>query len=258
MMGFFTNRYKLHVHIFQVVLVVGIVGLTVVRMFNKPAGMPPGRSSTMALGMGAKSLIILLYEILSSHTRAFKKWGSLKAYLILNALEVVFWGAVAFMMIQANLKFCEGINCTLSWVVVSLAGIMNQAAVYMTIVCWLDFRYFKANGVERGSKYSNVDRLEIRSVDAGSAYKGRERTQEQGIDLDGLMANPAAIGRETPNRSQSQSPSGYPQPYESYRSHGEPPSHYDQNQRSHYDQRIQPSHQGQYQQPMPHGYHGQQ
>lgn len=51
MMGFFTNRFKLHVHIFQVALVVGIVGLTVVRMFNKPAGMPPGRSSTMALGM---------------------------------------------------------------------------------------------------------------------------------------------------------------------------------------------------------------
>lgn len=51
MMGFFTNRYKLHVHIFQIVLVVGIVGLTVVRMFNRPAGMPSGRSSTMALGM---------------------------------------------------------------------------------------------------------------------------------------------------------------------------------------------------------------
>ena len=59
--------------------------------------------------------------------RAFKKWSSLKAYVILNALEIVFWGAVVFMMIQANLKFCEGMSCTLSWIVVVLGIVMRYA-----------------------------------------------------------------------------------------------------------------------------------
>lgn len=34
------------------------------------------------------------------------------------------------MMIQANLKFCEGLNCTLSWVVVSLAGVMKYVVAH--------------------------------------------------------------------------------------------------------------------------------
>ncbi|KAK7408074.1 hypothetical protein QQX98_009789 [Neonectria punicea] len=132
----------------------------------------------MALGMAAKSLIILLYEILSSHVRAFKKWASLKAYVILNALEIVFWGAVAFLMIQANIKFCSGLSCTLSWVVVVLAGIMSQVALYMTVVAWFDFRYFRANGVHRGSKYATdaTDITSAMSVPTGSWPTDASRT----------------------------------------------------------------------------------
>ena len=65
------------------------------------------------------------YQVLSEHVHAFKKWASLKAYVILNALEIVFWAAVAFLMIQANSQFCVGLSCTLSWIVIVLAIILR-------------------------------------------------------------------------------------------------------------------------------------
>lgn len=150
MSGFFSNRVKLPVHLIQLVLVVGVLVVSVVRMLNQPKNAPRGRSTTMALGMvcihsdknrvrsltasqAAKSLIIILYQVLSDHVRAFKKWSSLKAYVILNALEIVFWGAVVFMMIQANLQFCEGMSCTLSWIVVVMGIIMRYASNMNTV-----------------------------------------------------------------------------------------------------------------------------
>ncbi|KAI8685099.1 hypothetical protein NCS57_00178100 [Fusarium keratoplasticum] len=119
----------------------------------------------MALGMAAKSLIIILYQVLSDHVRAFKKWSSLKAYVILNALEIVFWGAGVFMMIQANLKFCEGMSCTLSWIVVVLGIVMSSLAFYMTIVTWLDFRHFRTYGTHRGRHYQGKH-LEVQSSES--------------------------------------------------------------------------------------------
>ncbi|RMJ04640.1 hypothetical protein CDV36_014688 [Fusarium kuroshium] len=119
----------------------------------------------MALGMAAKSLIIILYQILSDHVQAFKKWSSLKAYVILNALEIVFWGAVVFMMIQANIKFCEELSCILSWIVVVLGIVMSTLASYMTIVTWLDFRHFRTYGTHRGHHYHGKH-LEVQSSES--------------------------------------------------------------------------------------------
>ncbi|KAJ9132429.1 hypothetical protein NKR23_g11207 [Pleurostoma richardsiae] len=133
-MELFSNRYKLVIHIIQMVLIVTVLILSVVRLLTRPPGAPRTRANTMALGMSAKSLVIMLYEVLSEHVRAFKKWASLKAYVILNGLEIAFWGAVAFMMIQANTKFCVGTNCVLSWIVVVLSMILSTFASYMTIL----------------------------------------------------------------------------------------------------------------------------
>lgn len=46
---FFSSRFKLHVHLFQVLLVSIAVGLSVPRLFMK--NVPRGRTSTIALGM---------------------------------------------------------------------------------------------------------------------------------------------------------------------------------------------------------------
>jgi hypothetical protein len=52
--------------------------------------------------------------------------------MILNILETVFWGAVVFMVAQANIQnTCSGIRCTLSWVVAALGVILK----YVHLIC---------------------------------------------------------------------------------------------------------------------------
>ncbi|KAH6898013.1 hypothetical protein B0T10DRAFT_577477 [Thelonectria olida] len=219
MANLFDPRVKLPIHLLQLFLVFVVLILSVVRMFNRPAGAPRSRAGTMSLGMSAKSLIILLYEILSSHVRAFKKWSSLKAYVILNGLEIVFWGAVVFLMIQANIKFCAGLSCTLSWVIVPLGIVMNILASYMTIVTWMDFRYFKETGVQRGSKYSASDAVEVESVDSdasGGRSKPR-RKSTRGEEV--LMTRQPAPRHNSHHQTRPQRAAMSPQRYENYRPH---------------------------------------
>lgn len=121
-MPFFNPRFKFPIHILQIFLVLLALGGTAVRLLivKAPAGAPPSRANTMALGMvrtgffsyshtfpcqppssltpshemekadnasqGARSLIIIAYIMLSEK---YQKWNSLKAYMILNSLEVV-------------------------------------------------------------------------------------------------------------------------------------------------------------------------
>jgi hypothetical protein len=68
--------------------------------------------------------------MLTEHSKSCAKWRSLKANMILNCLEVVFWAAVVFMMIQAKLKFCVGASCVLSWVVCVLGGILRYVVLH--------------------------------------------------------------------------------------------------------------------------------
>jgi hypothetical protein len=74
---------------------------------------------------GAKSLIFIAYQISTEHVQALRRWQSYKAYWILNALETVFWGAVVFLVMQANLSRCVGIGCKLSWAVMALGIVLK-------------------------------------------------------------------------------------------------------------------------------------
>lgn len=115
--------------------------------------------------------MFILYQLLSEHVTYFKRWASLKAYYIINALEIVFWSAVIFLVMQANLKSCTGTSCALGWVVVVLSGFMrytsrkpkrselnlftnrseySNLSIYSAVVAYLDYRYFKAEGKCRG------------------------------------------------------------------------------------------------------------
>ena len=73
---------------------------------------------------GAKSLIILAYILLSEYVPRFQRWHSYKAIAILSCLEVLFWSGVAGLTFQANMKYCQGVTCALSWVVFVIAVIV--------------------------------------------------------------------------------------------------------------------------------------
>ncbi|KAJ5295818.1 hypothetical protein N7508_010639 [Penicillium antarcticum] len=123
-MDLFRSQHKLKVHLVQLLLAIVIIALSVARLFLS-GQKPRTRASTMGLGMGAKSLVIILYQLLTEHVSRFRRWASLKANLILNSLEIVFWAAVVFLVLQANLQVCVGTSCALGWVVIVLSGNMR-------------------------------------------------------------------------------------------------------------------------------------
>lgn len=69
--------------------------------------------------------MFIAYQISTEHVQALRRWQSYKAYWILNALEIVFWAAVTFLVMQANLARCVGVGCKLSWVVMALSIILR-------------------------------------------------------------------------------------------------------------------------------------
>ncbi|KAI1498345.1 hypothetical protein F5X99DRAFT_412152 [Biscogniauxia marginata] len=150
---FLTPRFKLFVHLAELGMVVAAMIIAGVRLLTREKSQPMTRTDSMALAMGAKSIIIILYQVLSEHVRSFHKWASKKANLILNSLEIVFWAAVAFMAIQSNTtRTCTGTSCFLNWAVVVLAIQVSLISVYTSWVSLIEYREFKATR-EKGSQY---------------------------------------------------------------------------------------------------------
>jgi hypothetical protein len=69
--------------------------------------------------------MFIAYQISTEHVRSLHRWQRHKAYWILNALEVVFWAAVAFLVMQTNLARCVGVGCKLSWGVFGLGIVLR-------------------------------------------------------------------------------------------------------------------------------------
>ncbi|KAM0283759.1 hypothetical protein ACHAQH_002348 [Verticillium albo-atrum] len=122
-MGFFDPKHKGKLHVVQVVLVIAALALSGVRIVL--AEFPMTRADTMALGMGAKSLIIIGYQVASEPGRWLRRFGSLKANFILNIIEVAAWGAVVYLVMTSTLRMCKGplgTSCLLAWIIIGVAG----------------------------------------------------------------------------------------------------------------------------------------
>ncbi|KAH6962509.1 hypothetical protein BKA56DRAFT_623055 [Ilyonectria sp. MPI-CAGE-AT-0026] len=144
----FVSRFKLPVHIVELIVSLVVLILGVVRLVMRNRNAPRTRSGSMALGMAGKSMVIILYQVLSQHTQYFRKWMSFKANLILNSLEIVFWGAVAFLTMQANTQSCQGVTCALGWVIVVLAIIMCKLSFYEAGVSYFEYKDYKTGTKE--------------------------------------------------------------------------------------------------------------
>ncbi|KAH8733970.1 hypothetical protein BGZ61DRAFT_445627 [Ilyonectria robusta] len=147
----FDAHHKTRVHIGQIVLVILIIGLSGARVATKPSGIPTSRSDTIAITMSVKTLVILTYQLVTEHVSNFKKWGSLKAYAILNTLEILFWFVVVILAFMGISTFCQGTNCAMIWLVALVGFLLTAAAFWTSVASWLNFRYFKNYGIHRGS-----------------------------------------------------------------------------------------------------------
>ncbi|CAH0051855.1 unnamed protein product, partial [Clonostachys solani] len=115
---YFIPRLKMPLHIIECIMIIVAIILAGVRLTTITTRT---RTDMMAIAMGAKSLVVVAYQLLSEHVAQWKRFASLKANLILNSLEIVFWAAVAFMAIQSNTRSCSGASCGLGWGVLVIA-----------------------------------------------------------------------------------------------------------------------------------------
>ncbi|CAN8102430.1 unnamed protein product [Discula destructiva] len=137
-------RLKLWLHIVEVCFILPIIILTLVRV---SMGMSLQGGGRMGLAFGAKSLVFITYQLLTQHVKALKRWRSAKANAIINGAEIVFWIAVVYLVIAANLQTaCTGTVCTLGWVEVVFAIFMVFLSVWVFSICYVEFRQYRANG----------------------------------------------------------------------------------------------------------------
>lgn len=69
-------------------------------------------------------MIILMYEVLSEHVAALHRIYSLKAFVILNVIEVPFWIAAIVLTVIPMIKSCVGLSCTLNGVIIGIAAVL--------------------------------------------------------------------------------------------------------------------------------------
>ncbi|KAF1955406.1 hypothetical protein CC80DRAFT_493288 [Byssothecium circinans] len=196
-------RVKLWTHVVIFCLVAAILGVSIVRLMNTsgPAAAQGGRSNTISLSMGAKTLVILFYQLMTEHKKSWKRWGSLKANLILNVIECAAWGMVGGLTAQALTKICSGVSCLLGWVVVLIAVFLCGFSIFATYLSWLDLR--------------------------------ARRRQRKGIPEDLTRLNPLKIDSRTGgwnNQSRAPTPTGHYPPATTYwqpsNNHGPPVATY--------------------------------
>ncbi|KAJ0109475.1 hypothetical protein J7T55_000400 [Diaporthe amygdali] len=122
----FNPDFKNKMHLIQVTLVITMIILTGARVGIKPSGMPVTRSDTLGIVMGIKTLVILSYQLATTHFTKFRRWRSLKAYQILNTMEILFWFVVVIITFMGISRYCQNAYCGLSWLIVLIAVILTR------------------------------------------------------------------------------------------------------------------------------------
>lgn len=86
----FSTSFKNKMHWIQLALVATMIIITGVRISIKPSSMSVTRSDTLAIVMGIKTIVVIGCQLLTTHVFNLRRWRSLKIYLVLNSMEILF------------------------------------------------------------------------------------------------------------------------------------------------------------------------
>ncbi|KAI4740644.1 hypothetical protein E4T50_08923 [Aureobasidium sp. EXF-12298] len=131
--SFFSTSFKIKMHWIQLTLVVTIIILTGVRISIRPSTMPVTRSDTLAIVMGIKTIVVIGYQLLTTHVSNLRRWRNLKVYLVLNSMEVLFWFVVVVITGMGMSRYCQGAYCGLSVVMLLIALTLTTFALWTAI-----------------------------------------------------------------------------------------------------------------------------
>lgn len=143
--SYFDGHYKKKVHIVQLSIVTLMIILSGARVAVKPKGIPVTRADTIGIVMvftkttptikhsfsnlksaqGIKTLVVITYQLVTTHAQKFEKWASPKAYFVLNFMEILFWFVVIIVTFMGIANYCRGASCGLSWIVVLIAAVLE-------------------------------------------------------------------------------------------------------------------------------------
>ncbi|RYP55350.1 hypothetical protein DL768_000105 [Monosporascus sp. mg162] len=138
--GYFDPSYKFRVHLIQIFLV--IVGIVIALV-----------AMSIPNGYMTRAQIMAMTNLITQHVARLSKWKSLKAYAILNCVEVLLWVVAFGMTIQSNNRICIGVTCSLSKFLAANAFLITALMLWAAICSVLDFRHFKSTGYERGTPH---------------------------------------------------------------------------------------------------------
>jgi hypothetical protein len=71
-----------------------------------------------------KSVVLLSYQLLTTYANSLQRWRSLKAYMIIDYLEIVFWFVVVILGFMGVSRRCVGEVCALGIVVCLIAMLL--------------------------------------------------------------------------------------------------------------------------------------
>jgi hypothetical protein len=121
--------------------------------------------------------VVILYQVLTEHVARFHRWASLKANLILNCLEIIFWAVVGGMSMQSLNRFCgDGAVCAVGWINGVLAFVLwydmtlpnscnapltftiksSFMAIYVSVLSYKEFKEGKRAGLDGSYRPSSV------------------------------------------------------------------------------------------------------
>ncbi|KAL9947746.1 hypothetical protein D7B24_002452 [Verticillium nonalfalfae] len=146
--AFFEPHLKLRLHVAETVLI--IIALILTGIYISMISFLT-RSEIMIIPFSVKSLIIIGYQLLSQHTTRYRKWESLKANMILNFIEPVFWLVVIILKGMGMSRSCTGGSCGVSVAVMLVALVIFALTILVAGISYLDHKHFKRTGVPRGS-----------------------------------------------------------------------------------------------------------
>lgn len=78
---------------------------------------------------GAKSIHVIVYQILTKHVSALRRFGNNLVNAILNITEIATWPVAVAFLFLGNSMVCLGDSCTIQWVITVLALVMLYASL---------------------------------------------------------------------------------------------------------------------------------
>ncbi|KAH6842291.1 hypothetical protein B0I37DRAFT_392918 [Chaetomium sp. MPI-CAGE-AT-0009] len=176
--GLLAPKWKLRWHIIVAVLAVLVIVLTGIYM-NISAFFT--RQDIMAIPFAVKTLVFITYQLLTEHTERFAKWRSLKANLILNCIEPVFWLALVVLKFMGISRFCSGSGCAVTWIITLVAIAILVLSVHTAIISFRQYRESKHSLAAESSLSIPTEPNDISSIQTDSSTAGpSQNTRKRG------------------------------------------------------------------------------